>query len=99
MDMSGMDMGDMDGGSMSMGVGVPNLFDMQKYMWACFGAAIAFATVVNVGQMVQSRHRYVVQEWAKPRQRFMGALSQTPRLAALDLEAMLKRLLGTIPEN
>jgi hypothetical protein len=35
-------------GSMSMQEGVPNLFYLQRMYWALIGAAIAFATMINV---------------------------------------------------
>ncbi|MCJ1467213.1 hypothetical protein MMC07_005836 [Pseudocyphellaria aurata] len=55
MEMSGMSMG-----GMSMGDGIPSLFDMQKMYWAAVGAAIATATAVNIYNKVLCRQRLVV---------------------------------------
>lgn len=45
-------------GSMSTGGGIPSLFYIQKVYWALLGAAIAFATLVNVLNKVQALERY-----------------------------------------
>ena len=75
MDMSGMgDTGGMDMsgmGDMSMGDGVPTLSYIQKMYWAAVGAAIAFATLVNILNKITHRQRISaasrgVQEPAKP---------------------------------
>ena len=51
-DMSGMAMGSMD-----MGDGVPSLSSMQSTYWTFIGAAIAFATLMNVYNKVLCRQR------------------------------------------
>lgn len=45
-------------GSTSMGDGVPDLFHMQRMYWAVLGAAIAFATSVNVLNKLLALQRY-----------------------------------------
>lgn len=52
MDMSGMSMG------MDMGSGVPSRLELQKMFWAVVGAAIGFATLVNVYNQLLYRQRY-----------------------------------------
>ncbi|KAJ5166227.1 uncharacterized protein N7482_005008 [Penicillium canariense] len=52
-----MSMGDMPMGSMSMGDGVPSLFDLQKMYWAVVGSAIGAAAVVNVLNRALAQHR------------------------------------------
>ncbi|KAI9795314.1 MAG: hypothetical protein M1835_006029 [Candelina submexicana] len=56
MDMSMSGMG-MAMGSMSMGTGVPNLFDLQKMYWAVIGAAVAFAAALNILETILCRQR------------------------------------------
>ena len=53
MDMSGMEMGSMD-----MGDGIPNLFNLQQIYWAVIGAAIGCAALVNGLNKMLHRQRY-----------------------------------------
>jgi hypothetical protein len=41
-----------------MGEGVPDVFFLQKVYWTLIGAAIAFATLVNVLNKVLALQRY-----------------------------------------
>lgn len=52
-----MDMGDM--GGTSSGAGMPALVDFPKIYWAIVGATIAFATLVNVINIIICRQRFV----------------------------------------
>lgn len=45
-------------GDMVMGEGVPDVFFLQKVYWTLIGAAIAFATLVNVLNKVLAAQRY-----------------------------------------
>ena len=45
-------------GGMSMGDGVPDPFYMQRMYWTTIGAAIAFATLVNVLNKLLALQRY-----------------------------------------
>jgi hypothetical protein len=41
-------MGGMSMGSMSIGNGVPSMFDLQQTYWAVVGSVIGVATIVNL---------------------------------------------------
>lgn len=45
-------------GDMVMAEGVPDVFFLQKVYWTLIGAAIAFATLVNVLNKVLALQRY-----------------------------------------
>lgn len=45
-------------GGMSMGAAATDLFYVQRMYWAVLGAAIAFATMVNVMNKVLALQRY-----------------------------------------
>lgn len=46
-------------GGMSSGSGVPSYIYMQQMYWAVVGAAIAFATLVNIVNNILYRQRYI----------------------------------------
>jgi hypothetical protein len=45
-------------GGMSVESDVPDRFDIQRMYWVVIGAAIAFATLINVTNKIQAVQRY-----------------------------------------